>query len=193
MRRRQQVVRWIIVLGATIAALPGCRGANSEDEAIAERVPTVPATAGDRVALPTPSGPPVVENDAPAGICEDTANLLSRVDPITPGLFRATALDNRVGPNDGDGIRGVRFAVSGEGIAYSHDELTAPYCIFGSNEPDCGEWPRDDDGRYTWGVDGPVVQPGLYDLFVEVVGEQADSLSGSDRCDWSFTLLVEVP
>lgn len=170
-------------------ALVSCGGAPARDDAtaVADDPARPPAS------LPVPTGPPVVENDAPAGICEDTANVLSRVDPVGPGLFRATALDNRVGPNDGDGIRGVRFAVSGEGITYTHDELTAPYCIFGSNEPDCGEWPRDEAGRYTWGAGGPVVLPGSYQVFVEVVGERADSLSGLDRCDWSFSLLVEVP
>ena len=178
-----------LLLIAILSGLAACRGAApDETEVIA-----IDESARSAATLPIPEGPPIVENDAPAGICEDTANILSRVDPIAPGLFRAVAFDNRAGPNDGDGIRGVRFAVNGQGITYAHDELTAPYCIFGSNEPDCGEWPRDEAGRYTWCVGGAIVKPGSYDVFVEVVGEQADSLSGRDRCDWSFGLIVEVP
>ncbi len=142
--------------------------------------------------LPVPRERPDVDNDAPAGICEDTANILSRVDPVPEGLFRALALDNRVGANDGDGIRGVRFVVVGDNLNYAKDETTAPYCIFGGNEPDCGPWPRDDQGRYTWGVGGPAVESGSYQVFVEVVAGQADSLSGRDRCDWSFSMRVEA-
>ncbi len=151
------------------------------------------APVGSETTLFAAAGPPIVENDLPAGICEDTANILSRVERVEPGLFRAVAVDNRAGSNDGDGIRGVRFAIVGEGVAYAHDELDAPFCIFGSNEPDCGEWPRDEAGRYTWGVGGPAVQPGTYEVFVEVVGQQADSQSGRDRCDWSFVMIISAP
>ena len=198
-----------VLLIAGLIGLAACRGAPSDvaevvttDEsnrlAATLTIPDGPpivendAPVGSEPTLPAPTGPPIVENDLPAGICEDTANILSRVDRVEPGLFRAVALDNRVGSNDGAGIRGVRFAIVGEGITYAHDELDAPYCIFGSNEPDCGEWPRDEAGQYTWGLDGPVVRPGAYEVFVEVVGEQADSLSGRDRCDWSFALDITL-
>ena len=183
-----------LFLIALLFGLAGCgRRPANEGEAVADTSATAPAASRVRATSPAPTGPPAVENDAPAGICEDTANLLSRVDRVEPGLFRAVALDNRAGSNDGDGIRGIRFAIAGEGISYAHDETSAPYCIFGSNEPDCGEWPRDEAGQYTWGVDGPTVRPGRYDVFVEVVGETADSLSGSDRCDWSFAIIVNAP
>lgn len=189
----RKVARRYLLLVAILTALAGCRGASSgEGEAVAGVAPTIARQDRGEATLPVPGGPPVVENDAPAGICENTANILSRVDPVSGGLFRAVALDNRVGEQDGDGIRGVRFAVTGENLAFSHDELTAPYCIFGSNEPDCGEWPRDAAGQYTWGVGGSPVRPGRYEVFVEVFGTAPDSLSGSDRCDWSFAMQVEL-
>ncbi len=182
-----------LCLLAMLIAVVGCGGAAEPGEEIAASVSSaaaVPSAAASQADLPIPSGPPVVENDAPAGICEGTANILSRVDRAPEAMFRAVALDNRVGQNDGDGIRLVRFVVVGEGLEYLLDEETAPYCILGGNEPQCGSWPRDDDGRYTWGVGGPVVQAGRYDVLVEVVAEAADSRSGSDRCDWTFAMQI---
>ena len=196
-----------VLLVVSLLGLAACRGLSSDvanpDESVRLET-TLPAPdgppsvendapVGSEPTLPVPTGPPIVENDAPAGICEDTANIISRVDFVRPGLFRAVALDNRVGSNDGDGILGVQFAIIGQELAYTHDETTAPFCIFGSNEPDCGDWPRNDTGHYTWGSGGPIVEEGVYEVFVEVVGEQADSGSGRDRCDWSFVMVVEVP
>ena len=135
-------------------------------------------------------GPPDVDNDAPAGECEATANILSRVDRAPAALLRAVALDNRVGNDDGDGILGVRFAIIGDNLAYTKVEEDAPFCIFGSNEADCGTWPRDEQGQYTWGAGGPVVQTGHYDVFVEVFATQPDSATGSDSCDWNFGIEV---
>ncbi len=179
---RSRLVR--VVFLAAVVLLAGCDGGASPE-------PTATSGASEAIAAaPVAGEPPDVANDAPAGICEDTANILSRVDRAPRALFRAVAIDNRAGRNDGDGIRGVRFVVSGEGITYAKDETTAPYCIFGGNEPDCGDWPRDEDGRYTWGAGGPVVEPGEYQVFVEVFGEQVDSLSGRDRCDWNFAMSI---
>ena len=166
-----------------VVALVGC------GRAAEEALPPVEPTA-EIVAGPGDGGPPDVDNDAPAGQCENTANILSRVDRAPTALLRAVALDNRVGNHDGDGILGVRFSIIGDNLAYTKLEEDAPYCIFGSNEPDCGTWPRDADGRYTWGVAGPVVQPGLYHVFVEVFGSQPDSATGQDSCDWSFAVEV---
>lgn len=181
----KRVTYWMVV-GVAVLMLAACRGAAVPEEPT--RAGPTPPGAG----LPVSRERPDVENNAPAGICEDTANILSRVDRVPEGLFRALALDNRVGVNDGDGIRGVRFVVVGENLNYARDETTAPYCVFGGNEPDCGPWPRDDEGRYTWGVGGPVVESGSYQVFVEVVGEQPDSLSGRDRCEWNFSMQVEA-
>jgi len=180
-------LRWrllfVVAFGALVVGLAACGGAADGQLPTAE--PTEAVVAG-----PGGGGPPAVDNDAPAGMCEDTANILSRVDRNPDSLFRAVALDNRAGNNDGDGIIGVRFSIIGDNLAYTKLEETAPYCIFGGNEPDCPPWPRDAAGRYTWGLDGPVVQPGRYDVFVEVFATQPDSATGQDSCDWSFAMQV---
>ena len=173
----------MLALAMLALGLAACGGA-------AEGALPLPEPTTAIVAGPGEGGPPDVDNDAPAGICEGTANILSRVDRDADSLFRAVAVDNRVGGNDGDGIRGVRFVVVGDNLTYAKDETAAPYCIFGGNEPGCGPWPRDEAGRYTWGVDGPPVEPGRYEVFVEVVAAQPDSRNGRDRCDWSFAMTV---
>jgi len=179
-------LKWHLALAALVVGLAACRGPAAN--APATSAPAAAATS--RPLASGPTGPPDVDNDAPAGVCEGTANILSRVDRDPDSLFQAQALDNRVGGNNGDGIRGVRFVVVGQNLTYSKDELTAPYCIFGGNEPDCPAWPRDAAGRYTWGAGGPVVEPGNYQVFVEVVAAQPDSATGRDRCDWSFAMKV---
>lgn len=176
----------LCIVIAGFIALVACSGA--AEPAATDSDDPAPAEIADARVL---SGPPQVENDPPAGICEDTANILSRVDRAPKAMFRALALDNRVGQNDGDGIRGVRFAVVGNGLEYLITEEQAPYCILGGNEPECGEWPRDEAGRYLWGAGGPLVQPGRYDVLVEVIGVAPDSLSGSDRCSWTFAIQIE--
>ena len=173
----------LTALVALALVLTGCGGA--EEAALPPVEPTTAVVAGAGN-----GGPPDVDNDAPAGICEGTANILSRVDRDPDSLFRAVALDNRVGNNDGDGILGVRFSIIGDNLAYTKIEETAPYCIFGGNERDCPPWPRDAAGRYTWGVDGPIVQPGRYHVLVEVFGTQPDSATGQDNCEWSFAMEV---
>lgn len=180
--------QWLLLIFAALIVMAGCGGAAANE---GQEIAAAPAPTRADANLPAPSGPPQVENDAPAGICENTANILSRVDRAPGAMFRALAIDNRVGRNDGDGIQMVRFAVVGEGLQYLIEEETAPYCILGGNEPQCGSWPRDEQGRYTWGVGGPVVRPGRYDVAVEVVGQAADSLSGEDRCSWSFSMQIE--
>ena len=179
---RPAMVLWSLL--GLLAALAACRGAAA---------PPPPPTAAPPTAVaagPASDRPPDVDNDAPAGQCENTANILSRVDRAPNALFRALALDNRVGGNDGDGIVGVRFAVSGDDLEYAKDETAAPYCIFGGNEPDCGTWPRDEAGRYTWGPGGPPVLPGRYRVSVQVFGAQPDSATGSASCDWDFNIEV---
>ena len=173
----------MLALAMLALGLAACGGA-------AEGALPLPEPTTAIVAGPGEGGPPDVDNDAPAGICEETANILSRVDRDPDSLFRALALDNRIGNHDGDGILGVRFAIIGDNLAYSKIEETAPYCIFGGNEPNCPPWPRDEDGRYTWGAGGPVVQTGRYHVFVEVFATQPDSATGSDSCDWSFPMDV---
>jgi hypothetical protein len=178
---------WLLL--AVLIGLLGCGGAAGQGEV--DDSPAPEPTPAEIADARVPSGPPQVENDPPAGICEDTANILSRVDRAPRAMFRALAVDNRVGQNDGDGILAVRFAVVGNGLEYVIQEEEAPYCILGGNEPECGDWPRNEAGRYLWGAGGPVVEPGRYDVFVEVIGGAPDSLSGSDRCNWTFAIQIE--
>ena len=173
---------WLVLIVLAVG-LVACGGA-------AEGALPPPASTNAPVAGRGDDAPPDVDNDAPAGECEDTANILSRVDRAPAALLRAVALDNRVGNDDGDGILGVRFAIIGDNLAFTKVEEDAPYCIFGGNEADCGTWPRDEQGRYTWGAGGPVVTPGHFDVFVEVFATQPDSATGSDSCDWSFGIEV---
>ncbi len=180
---RTVVGLWVLIVLATALAACGQTAA-----------PPPTATPPAAVAAGPPSGrPPDVDNDAPAGECEGTANILSRIDRTPNALFRAVALDNRVGGNDGDGIIGVRFTVTGENLTFVKDELTAPYCAFGGNEPDCGVWPRDEAGHYSWGAGGPLVQTGRFHVRVEVVSEQPDSATGRAGCDWEFDMQVAMP
>ncbi len=185
MSKMGRVTVGLLALIVLVAALAAC-GQTAAPEPTA--TPPVAVAAG-----PPSDQPPDVDNDAPAGECEGTANILSRVDLIPGALFRAVALDNRVGNRDGDGIVVVRFVVIGDDLRFSTSEETAPYCILGGNEPDCGTWPRDEAGRYTWGVGGPVVQPGRYSAFVQVVGALPDSATGRDSCDWQFAFQITMP
>jgi hypothetical protein len=184
------VLVWLI---AVLSLLAACQPAATEE--VARAIPTA-APRPTQAAAPTTAagGLPVVENDAPAGICETTVDVLSRVDRAPASLFRALAYDNRVGTNDGDGIRLVRFTISGEGLAYPYviEESQAPYCALGGNEPDCGQWTQDAAGRYTWGEGGSVVTPGRYDVFVEIISVYPDSFSESDTCSWSFSMEIDL-
>lgn len=141
-------------------------------------------------ATEAPGSPPRVSNDAPAGVCEGTADVRSEVVRVPAALFRAVALDTRAGPNDGDGISFVRFTITSGSFAYVKEETQAPYCALGGNEPDCGAWPRDETGRYSWGAGGPPVEPGTYAVFVEIVSALPDSQTGSDTCSWTFQLHI---
>lgn len=185
MSKMGRVTVGLLALILLVAALAACAQAAAPE-------PT--AAPPEAVAAGPPSDrPPDVDNDAPAGECEGTANILSRVDLTPSALFRAVALDNRVGNHDGDGIVGVRFTVTGENLSFVKDEVTAPYCAFGGNEPACGVWPRDEAGRYTWGVGGSRVQSGRFHVRVEVVSEQPDSATGRAGCDWEFDMQVSMP
>ena len=175
----------LLISAALAVSLAACR-------APAEEGVTLPSvTPRPLIGGPALAAPPDVDDEPPAGVCEDTVNILSRVDRDPDSLFQAVALDNRVGDENGDGIVRVRFGVVGDNLAYTKDEFEAPYCIFGGNEPNCPPWPRDASGAYTWGPDGPVVQAGQYRVFVEVLAAQPDSATGSDTCDWSFLMTIQ--
>jgi hypothetical protein len=81
---------------------------------------------------------------------------------------------------DGNGIAGVRFAVTGpNGESYVKEEYSAAFCLFGGDEPDC---PGVRLGPY--GQDWP---DGTYDTTITIVAE-SDGL----RSDWFWQFCVNA-
>lgn len=138
--------------------------------------------------------PPNVINEIPGGACNRTANIVAEITNDPSYLYRVKAFDNRVGPNDGDGIDSVRFSISdASGEVYFREERTAGYCIFGGGEPNCRPWPFNDQGQFTWGQGGPVVTPGTYQVFILVVAKEPDSGTESNECNWNFDMTISLP
>jgi hypothetical protein len=138
--------------------------------------------------------PPNVINDIPSGACERTQHIISVCEYDPNHLFRVFARDERAGENDGDGIDYVRFTIFDEtGQVYQNTERNAAYCIFQGGEPNCNNWPANEFGQYTWGVGGPVVKPGTYQVFIEVVSNVADPATESNVCNWNFDMTISLP
>ncbi len=138
--------------------------------------------------------PPDVRNDIPGGACERTEHIKTRIEMNPNFLYRVYARDDRAGPNDGDGIDFVRFTISDNfGQLYQREERVAGYCIFQGGEPTCRPWPFNEQGQYTWGNGGPVVSPGTYQVFIEVVSDEPDPSSDSNTCNWIFDMTVSLP
>lgn len=138
--------------------------------------------------------PPNVTNDIPGGECERTDNIKTRIQEDPNFLYRVYARDDRAGENDGDGIDFVRFTIFGpDGEVYKREEGTAGYCIFGGGEPICNNWRFNDQGQFTWGQGGPVVSPGTYQVFIEVVSLEPDPATESNVCNWNFDMTVTLP
>lgn len=137
------------------------------------------------------SAPPDVDNDVPGGSFPATdvvGNVI--VDPAF--LFRMDVRDLTVDNFEGAGIRFVRFEITGDGVNYSRQENNAGYCVFGGGEPICNPWPTDDQGNYTWGEGGPVVQTGDYFASITVNAEREDPDFGG-VWNWNFPFRVTVP
>ena len=138
--------------------------------------------------------PPDVRNDVPGGACERTDHIKSRIEVNPNFLYRVYARDDRAGSNDGDGIDFVRFTISDNfGQLYQREERVAGYCIFQGGEPTCRLWPFNEQGQYTWGNGGPVVSPGTYQVFIEVVSDEPDPSNNSNSCNWNFDMTVTLP
>lgn len=164
-------------------------------------LPTPRPTATPTPLPPTPTPtqvvaglPPDVRNDIPGGACERTEHIKTRIEMNPNFLYRVYARDDRAGPNDGDGIDFVRFTISDNfGQLYQREERVAGYCIFQGGEPNCRTWPFNEQGQYTWGNGGPVVSPGTYQVFIEVVSDEPDPSSDSNTCNWNFDMTVSLP
>lgn len=138
--------------------------------------------------------PPDVQNDIPGGACERTDHIKTRIEMNPNFLYRVYARDDRAGPNDGDGMDFVRFTISDSfGTLYQREERVAGYCIFQGGEPNCRPWPFNEQGQFTWGNGGPVVQPGTYQVFIEVVSKEPDPSNNSTTCNWNFDMTVTLP
>lgn len=162
------------------------------------RTPTpIPVTATRVVA----GLPPNVSNNTPGGACEDDSNIVAPEPVVDPNyLFRVRARDIRGGEHDGAGIDFVRFEVFKNfddfGGIYQREERTAGFCIFQGGEPDCYPWPSNDQGQFTWGAGGPVVESGEYHVSINIVSDfpPEGSPEGSDpeTCNWDFDITVDV-
>jgi len=153
----------------------------------------ITATTAPPTATPA-KAPPIVQNDAPGGSFPQDGSVAFNiiVDPVF--LFRLDVRDRvpDLGDFEGVGIQSVQFSISGNGVNYSREERMAGFCVFGGGEPACNPWPVNEQGQYTWGEDGPVVQSGEYFVNMGVTAtDTSDDFSGN--WNWNFDFTVTVP
>jgi hypothetical protein len=167
----------------------------------------IPPTAVPPTPVPTATtpviGPPPTANNKPnAGTCvpgEDVQNIITEIILDPNYLFRVTAFDNRVGVNDGDGIDEIDFSITSNqtgDLVWSNTESNPAYCVFQGGEPNCNTWGIDDQGRYHWGPNGPVVEPGEYFVLITLRWDQPDDFSGQTECNWNSgdqPLVITLP
>jgi hypothetical protein len=168
-----------------------------------------PPTAVPPTPIPTATtlviGPPPTSQNKPnAGTCvpgEDVQNIITEIILDPNYLFRVTAFDNRVGVNDGDGIDEIEFSITSNEIDnffYENTESNPAYCVFEGGEPNCNTWGIDDQGRYHWGPNGPIVEPGEYFVLITLRWDEnrPDELSGQSECNWNSgdqPLVITLP
>ena len=101
-------------------------------------------------------------------------------------VFQVEVRDRGVGPNDGDGIENVRFAITDDRGQQVHfrQENNAGYCVFGGGEPDCNVFVFADSG-YRW-PDGEVLFPGSYNVTIDITPTQGEPVS------WFWSYGVEL-
>ena len=102
-------------------------------------------------------------------------------------VFQVEVRDRSAGPNDGDGIQHVRFAITDQRGQQVHarQENNAGYCVFGGGEPLCNVWRFDETG-YRW-PDGAMLFPGNYSVVIDITPYQAEAVS------WFWNFDVELP
>ncbi len=144
---------------------------------------------------PTPTrsvaAPPNIDNDAPGGSFPED-NVLGEVIVNPAFLFRMDVRDLTFGNHEGAGINFAEFSITGDGVDYFRREGTAGFCVFGGGEPTCNPWPTDDQGRYTWGEGGPLVQNGEYFASI-TVNAQRDDPDFGNSWNWNFPFRVTLP
>ena len=138
--------------------------------------------------------PPIVQNDPPGGSFPEDGSVFFNIIVDPAFLFRLDVRDlvPDQGNFEGAGIESVQFSISGNGVNYFREERMAGYCVFGGGEPTCNPWPVNEQGQYTWGADGPVVQSGDYFVNMAVTAtDTSDEFSGN--WNWNFDFTVTVP
>lgn len=151
--------------------------------------PAVPPTAAPTT--PIASAPPDIDNEPPGGSFP-TDHVFGEVivDPIF--LYRMDVRDLNIGDFEGAGVDFVEFSITGDGVNYFRNEQNAGFCVFGGGEPTCNPWPTDDQGRYTWGEGGPLVQTGDFFASITVSAENEDPTFGTSW-NWNFPFRVTLP
>jgi len=89
---------------------------------------------------------------------------------------------------NGENIKKVDFIIAKAGQnkpIYTRTESKPRYCVFGGDDQ-CNSWPQQGYGVYTWGSNGPQVEPGKYDVAVI-----ARNGNGDEVCRWSLTLTIQ--
>ena len=157
----------------------------------------IPPTAIPPTATPTATAtranlPPVVENDAPGGSFPEDGSVTFNIIVDPTFLFRMDVRVLSVGDFEGVGIESVGFSISGNGVDYFREERTAGFCVFGGGEPICNPWPKNDQGQYTWGAGGPVVESGDYFVNMSVTADEPDD-EFFGNWNWNFPFRVTLP
>lgn len=164
----------------------------------------VPPTPIPTATTPVIGPPPSANNKPNAGTCvqgQDVQNIFSEIVLDPNFLFRVIAYDERVGTNDGDGIDEIEFSITSNEIDnffYENTESNPAYCVFQGGEPNCNTWGIDDQGRYYWGPNGPVVEPGEYFVLITLRWDEnrPDDFSGQSECNWNSgdqPLVITLP
>lgn len=153
---------------------------------------TIPPTAAPTATATRANLPPVVENDAPGGSFPEDGSVAFNIIVDPTFLFRMDVRALSAGDFEGAGIESVGFSISGDGVNYFREERTAGFCVFGGGEPTCNPWPQNEQGQYTWGVGGPVVQSGEYFVNMSVTADEPDE-EFFGNWNWNFPFRVTVP
>jgi len=100
--------------------------------------------------------------------------------------FRVETYDITTGSTrDGAGIEFVQMQISGDnGEVYRRTEMSAPYCLFGGDDPECRPWPRFAEFDYTWPNGEPIENNVPYNVRIDIQPARGGS------ANWNFSFRV---
>lgn len=143
------------------------------------------------VAFGTPPPPPLpksAQSSAPDGngFCVDPDSEYKCVGIFSnESLFQFQIIRNGIEQGENDGVEPVAFRITKDGVLiYSKVENNVPYCIFGGNGP-CNGWVVE-AGIYKWTQGGTPIEPGEYELNVDI------TVNGEDS-HWEVKFTVTLP